>query len=145
MGIFIMDQAVERFEDQGRLVALVLRHQADLGPGVHFLTPDDLTQQLAYMDNPAGRVISPHLHNPSPRQVTQTGEVLFIRSGRLLVELFHQDKTPLAQVVLGPGDLVLLCGAPHGFKVLERCQMIEIKQGPYMGTQEKHYLFADQK
>ncbi|MBI5521687.1 MAG: hypothetical protein HY910_03590 [Desulfarculus sp.] len=140
-----MDQAVERFEDQGRLVALVLRQQADLGPGVHFLTPDDLTQQLAYMDNPAGRVISPHMHNPSLRQVTQTGEVLFIRSGRLLVELFHQDKSPLAQVVLGPGDLVLLCGAPHGFKVLERCQMIEIKQGPYMGAQEKHYLFADQK
>ena len=140
-----MDQAVERFEDQGRLVALVLRHHADLGAGVHFLTPGELTQQLAYMDNPAGRVIAPHVHNPSPRQVEQTGEVLIIRSGRLLVELFRQDKSPLAEVVLGPGDVVLLCGSPHGFKVLERCQMVEIKQGPYLGAAEKSFLFPEAK
>ena len=36
----------------------------------------------------------------------QTGEVLLILSGRLLVELFHQDHSPLAQVELDPGDLV---------------------------------------
>jgi hypothetical protein len=138
-----MDQAVEKFEDEGRLVALVLRHHADLGAGVHFLTPGELTQQLAYMDNPAGRVIPPHVHNPSLRQVEQTGEVLMIRSGRLLVELFRQDKSPLAEVVLGPGDVVLLCGSPHGFKVLERCQMVEIKQGPYLGAAEKMFLFPE--
>lgn len=136
-----MPQPVERFEDEGRLVALVLLHDADLGPGVHFLIPGELTQQLAYMDHPTGRIIAPHVLNPSPRQVEQTGEVLMIRSGRLLVELFRRDKTPLAQVELGPGDLVLLNDSPHGFKVLEHCQMIEVKQGPYLGTAEKMYLY----
>lgn len=140
-----MDQRVEVFEDQGRMVALVLRHDLDLGPGVHFLTPPEMTQQLALMDNPQGRVIAPHCHNPSPRQVEQTGEVLLVRSGRLLVELFRQDRSPLAQVELGPGDLVLLCGAPHGFKVLERCQMVEIKQGPYLGPAEKCFLFPEER
>ncbi len=140
-----MDEQVFRFEDEGRLVALVLRGQVDLGPGVHFLTPPEMTQQLAYMDNPAGRVIAPHTHNPSPRCVEQTGEVLLIQSGRLLVELCRRDRTLLAQVELGPGDVILLCGSPHGFKVLERCRMVEIKQGPYLGAAEKHFLFPEDK
>lgn len=39
--------------------------------------------------------------------------------------------------VLGPGDVILLCGGGHSFKMLEDSSMIEVKQGPYAGENDK--------
>ena len=49
--------------------------------GIEFFTPSDFSQQLGYMNRPLGYVIPPHVHNPVPREVQFTKEVLFIRSG----------------------------------------------------------------
>ncbi len=138
-----MNAGTERYDDDGRLVALVLRHDADLGPGAHFLTGPEMGQQLALMGHPAGHRIKAHVHNSSPRNVELTGEVLIIRRGRLKVELFREDGSSLGGIVLEPGDVILLNGGAHGFEVLEDCQMIEVKQGPYLGLGDKRLLFAD--
>ena len=37
--------------------------------GVHFFTPDEFSQQLGYMNHPAGKIIEPHFHNPVERSV----------------------------------------------------------------------------
>mgnify|MGYP000929369395 CR=1 FL=1 len=138
-----MGAGVERFEDAGRLVALVLRQDADLGPGAHFLTGPEMGQQLALMEHPTGHQIKAHVHNSSPRKVELTGEVLIIRQGRLRVNLFREDGAPLDSLELGPGDVILLNGGAHGFEVLEACQMIEVKQGPYLGLGDKRLLFQE--
>lgn len=138
-----MGAGVERFEDEGRLLALVLRQDADLGPGAHFLTGPELGQQLALMEHPAGHRIKAHLHNSSPRQVELTGEVLIIRQGRLRVNLFRDNGSPLHSLDLGPGDVILLNGGAHGFEVLEDCQMVEVKQGPYLGLGDKRLLYPE--
>ena len=39
--------------------------------------------------------------------------------------------------VINSGDIVLLFGGSHGFKILEDLEMIEIKQGPYVGDLDK--------
>ena len=36
-----------------------------------------------------------------------------------------------------PGDVVLLAHGGHGFTMLEPSEMIEVKQGPYAGEQDK--------
>ena len=138
-----MGAGTERYEENGRLVALVLRHDAELGPGAHFLTGPEMGQQLALMDHPTGHQIKAHVHNASPRNVELTGEVLIIRRGRLRVNLFREDGAPLQDIDLGPGDVILLNGGAHGFRVLEACQMIEIKQGPYLGLGDKRLLFTE--
>ncbi|MCA1905593.1 MAG: hypothetical protein LDL11_03260 [Desulfarculus sp.] len=138
-----MGAGIERYEDKGRLVALVLRQDADLGPGAHFLTDPEMGQQLALMDHPAGHRIKAHVHNSSPRNVELTGEVLIIRRGRLRVNLFRANGAPLHSLDLEPGDVILLNGGAHGFEVLEACQMIEVKQGPYLGLGDKRLLFPD--
>jgi len=38
---------------------------------------------------------------------------------------------------LGPGDVILLATGGHGFQMLEETEMIEVKQGPYVGDQDK--------
>ena len=105
--------------------------------GIHFFTPDDLSQQLAYMRHPAGKVIDPHIHNPVHRNVQYTQEVLFIKRGRLRVDFYDNDQTYLESRVLQGGDVILLATGGHGFEVLEEIEMIEVKQGPYAGDDDK--------
>ena len=106
-------------------------------PGIHFFTPNDFSQQLAYMHHPAGKVIDPHVHNPVPREVHVTQEVLFLRRGRLRVDLYDDDQNYLESHVLKAGDVILLASGGHGFEALEEIEMIEVKQGPYAGEQDK--------
>lgn len=119
-----------------QLLALILPrdfHQ----PGVHFFTPNDFSQQLAHMAHPAGKTITAHVHNPVPRQVHYTLEVLFIKKGKLRVDFYTPQQQYLESRVLQQGDLILLATGGHGFHVLEDLEMIEVKQGPYAGDNDK--------
>ena len=106
-------------------------------PGIHFFTESDFSQQLAYMHHPAGKIIQPQIHNPVIREVHYTQEVLFIKSGRLRVDFYDDDKVYKESRILEAGDVILLANGGHGFEVLEELEMIEVKQGPYAGEQDK--------
>lgn len=127
---------VERITCEDKLLAVIVRNSFQ-EPGIHFFTPDDLSQQLAYMRHPAGKVIQPHVHNPVPREVHYTQEVLFLRKGRMRVDFYDDDKNYLESRVLGAGDVILLADGGHGFEALEEIEMIEVKQGPYAGENDK--------
>ena len=105
--------------------------------GVKFFTPDSYSQQLAYMHHPTGKQICPHLHNPVKRNITFTQEVLFIKKGRLRVDFYNLKQEYLESHVLVGGDVILLITGGHGFEVLEEIEMIEVKQGPFVGEQDK--------
>ena len=105
--------------------------------GIQFFTPDNYTQQLAYMNRPAGYVIQPHLHNPLKREVEFTKEVIFLKSGVVRVDFYDESQKYLKSTVLNQGDVILLAYGGHGFEILENCEMIEVKQGPYAGEQDK--------
>lgn len=106
-------------------------------PGVHFFTPGHFSQQLGYMQHPAGHVIQAHVHNAVPRAVRFTQEVLILRRGRLRVDFYGEDRVYRDSRELGPGDVILLAGGGHGFEVIEDVEMIEVKQGPYTSSADK--------
>ena len=126
----------EEILHEGKLLALILRagFRAD---GIRFFTPNDFSQQLGYMNRPRGYVIPPHVHNPVERSVHYTKEVLFIRSGRVRVDFYDDSQNYLESRILGAGDVILLAFGGHGFEMLEACEMIEVKQGPYAGEADK--------
>lgn len=127
---------IETVGSAEQLFAIILRSEFK-EPGVHFFTPDNFSQQLAYMNHPAGKVIDPHVHNPVPREVEFTQEVLFLRQGKLRVDFYDNDRNYLESRILEAGDVILLASGGHGFEVLEEIEMIEVKQGPYAGNQDK--------
>jgi mannose-6-phosphate isomerase-like protein (cupin superfamily) len=129
-------EPVERIIHRGRLFALIVSgHFRE--PGIHFFTAPELSQQLAYMEHHAGKLIAPHVHNPVPREVLYTQEVLFIRRGRLRVDFYDPAQNYLRSRMLEAGDVVLLIEGGHGFEVIEDVEMIEVKQGPYAGERDK--------
>ena len=105
--------------------------------GISFFTTNEFSQQLGYMNRPAGYIISPHRHNLVSREVLQTQEVLFIKSGKLRVDFYTDEQEYLESRILTAGDIILLACGGHGFEMIEQSEIIEVKQGPYVEMQDK--------
>ncbi len=127
---------ITRVVHKEKIIAVIIKNSFN-GEGIHFFTPDDFSQQLAFMKHPVGRVIQPHVHNLIPREVFLTQEVLFIRKGKLRVDFYNEQKEYIESRILEEGDTILLASGGHGFEVLEEVEMVEVKQGPYSGENDK--------
>ena len=127
---------IEEIVFNNTLMAIIVSHKFN-EPGIHFFTPNDFSQQLAYMSHPKGKVIEPHVHNAVARNVHFTKEVLIIKKGKLRVDFYDADQTYFESRILYAGDIILLSEGGHGFEVLEPVEMYEVKQGPYAGDVDK--------
>lgn len=127
---------IDKIFHNNDLLAVIIRHSYKK-EGVEFLTPDSFSQQLGYMNRPAGYNIQPHVHNIVSREVQLTQEVLYIKSGLIRVDFYSDQQKYLESRVLAAGDVILLAYGGHGFEVLQACEMIEVKQGPYAGENDK--------
>jgi mannose-6-phosphate isomerase-like protein (cupin superfamily) len=130
------DKLVEYIVHELESIALIIRADYEK-PGIQFFTPGNFSQQVAIMKHPKGFQIAAHVHNLLVRQVLYTQEVLIIRSGKVKVNLYSSSKEFIESRVLNKGDVILLCGGGHSFEMLEETSMIEVKQGPYAGDNDK--------
>ncbi len=131
-----MEDLVQKIEYNGKTLAIIIKNDYSKD-GVEFFTPNDFSQQLAYMKHPKGKRIDAHTHNIVPREVSYTKEVLIIRKGKLRVDFYEDDQTYIESHIVEQGDIILLAFGGHGFECLEEVEMIEVKQGPYLGEQDK--------
>jgi hypothetical protein len=97
---------VEKIEHGKQLLAIIISHEFN-EEGIHFFTPVDFSQQLAYMHHQPGKIIEPHTHNPVTRQVSYTQEVLFIKRGKVRVDFYDKARKPLLSRILEKGDVIL--------------------------------------
>ena len=123
-------------KNRDMILAIIIKHDYK-GEGIEFFTPEHFSQQLGYMNRPSGYKITPHVHNAVDREVKLTQEVLFIKSGRVRIDFFNYERAYLESTILQQGDVVLLADGGHGFEMLEDSEIIEVKQGPYSGDEDK--------
>ena len=129
-------EKIEEINKKNKLLAMIIRNNYSCD-GVDFITPNEYSQQVAYMHHPTGKVIDAHVHNMVHRNVVLTQEVLFIKKGILRVDFYDEYEDYLESRDLYAGDIILLISGGHGFHVLEEVEMIEVKQGPYAGDNDK--------
>jgi len=127
---------IKKIKNKSQLIAIIIKSSFSK-KGIKFLTPDDFSQQLAYMQRPKGYKITPHVHKPVPRQVLYTRETLFIKSGRIKIDFYTEEKKYIKSTIVGAGDVVFIASGGHGFTMLEASEIIEVKQGPYPGEEDK--------
>lgn len=129
-------EGVEAIYQNDTLLAYVVR--ADAMPGAtDFITGDDAAFQAGFVVNPAGGSVVPHIHLPVVRTIVGTSELLLVKRGRCIVDVYGSDRTLVASRELAAGDLVISLGGGHGFRMLEDTVLFEVKQGPYGGQEEK--------
>lgn len=127
---------IQQIIHNNQLLSIIIRRSFQKD-GIEFFTPNDFSQQLAYMKRPKDYVISPHVHNPVSREVQFTKEVLYLKSGKVRVDFYDDQQQYLESTVLNTGDVILLAFGGHGFEMLEESEIIEVKQGPYAGDLDK--------
>ena len=126
----------EQITHNNVLLSIIIRNNFSK-EGISFFTEDHFSQQLGYMNRPEGYVILPHRHNLVPRKVDLTQEVLFVKSGKVRVDFYDDTQLYLESRLLYPGDVILLAHGGHGFQMIEKSEIIEVKQGPYCGEEDK--------
>lgn len=102
-----------------------------------FLTPPEFKQQVGFVVYPKDGEIARHVHRPLERHLMGTSEVLILRKGRCLIDIYNDDRQLVATRELYTGDIMLMVGGGHGFTMLEDTVLLEVKQGPYTGIDEK--------
>lgn len=127
---------VEKIIHQSQLIAMILRRDI-INEGIEFYTSSDSAQQIGAMAWSAGHTITPHIHRIVERTVMRTQEVLIIRRGKVRVDLYDEDQIYLESHIVETGDIIFLSSGGHGFTMLEDTVMVEVKQGPYVGVQDK--------
>jgi cupin fold WbuC family metalloprotein len=105
-----------------------------------FPTPPELELQVGFVVYQAGGVIPPHRHIPITRSIDRTCEVIVVRKGWCEVDIYNDDRQLVATRELKTGDLVIIVGGGHGFRMMEDTILLEVKQGPYLGLDEKEHL-----
>ncbi|MBT6225034.1 MAG: hypothetical protein HOI47_00095 [Candidatus Scalindua sp.] len=127
---------IEKIIHNDALLSIIIRRNFEKD-GLEFFTPDEFSQQLAYMKYPAGKIIQTHIHNKISRDVNYTQEVLIIKRGKIRIDFYDELKNYLQSRILEAGDIVLLAAGGHGIEVLEELEMVEVKQGPYVEGDDK--------
>lgn len=102
--------------------------------GLNFFSQDEDFIQVGVWGYGAGKELKAHIHNEVKREVLWTQEVLFVRSGMLRANIFDTNETKVAELEVKAGDVIILLRGGHGYDILEEgTQVLEIKNGPYVG------------
>lgn len=126
----------EQIKINDQVIAIIIYSEFSKD-GIEFFTPMEFSQQLGYMKREKGYKIQGHIHKLQMREVKYTQETLFIRRGRVRVDFYTDAKEYLTSRELKNGDVILLASGGHGFEFLEETEMIEVKQGPHYGDNDK--------
>tara|TARA_B110000881_G_scaffold166592_1_gene149724 strand:- start:304 stop:720 length:417 start_codon:yes stop_codon:yes gene_type:complete len=120
-----------------KIVAKVFKYQNKSFKGIEFFTANNLNMQIGLMGHSKNHIIKPHFHINRKKIVKQMSEFLIIFSGQLKVYFYNKKKLRDKSLILNKKDMILLISGGHGFKVLKKLEMLEIKQGPFIGKNDK--------
>jgi hypothetical protein len=128
---------IKTITDENEQTLAYILHTSDLPNRTVFATPDDCPQQVGFIVHGAGSEIARHFHAPVERAIVGTPEVLVLLEGRCEIDVYDREQALVATRELQPGDVMVMVAGGHGFRMLEDTAMLEIKQGPYFGPDEK--------
>lgn len=127
---------IEWIKNGEQVLAIII--PADYTPSAsEFITPDTYKQQVGFIVYPRDGEIVPHIHREVERKLLGTSEVLLVREGHCWVDFYRNDRTPCCSRELKTGDILVLVSGGHGFRMITATAFLEVKQGPYVGINEK--------
>jgi len=118
--------------DDGKIIAIVVKREFEKD-GVNFVSKQDFPLQLGISSYKKGATIKAHFHIEKEIRINKIQEVVHIKRGRTMVNLYGLDGKKFKSVELSEGDTIFFVDGGHGFEMLEDTKIIEVKQGPYFG------------
>ena len=100
-----------------------------------FFSPPESSFQFGLLAHKAGFVEPPHYHKPISRVIDDLQQMFVVQRGIVAVQLFDDDGGLLREIIMHPGDAIVLIHGVHAIRVIEDMQCISVKQGPFLGTE----------
>jgi len=119
-----------------KILGLIIDHKQNKKK-VNFYTPNSFTQQVGYISHNKGTYIKPHTHTKFLRKIYKTSEVLYVKKGKIRVDFYLSKSKYLFSKIINKDKIIVLNEGSHGFKIIEKCILIEIKQGPFNSKIDK--------
>lgn len=135
----MLSHQLEKILAGDEILALVVRSGFN-SPGPNFFTPPEWPQQLGLLVYEQGKKIPPHKHKCLKRETETFTEVLVLLAGRAKIDLYDSENRLIQTVILEPGDSILFASGGHAVEILEDAKILEVKQGPYIGQEEKEFF-----
>lgn len=102
-----------------------------------FVTEHDANLQVGFIVKRAGDDVPRHDHFPIEREIKGTAEVLVVRGGGGEVDFYDGQRKFIVTKQISEGDVIVMLGGGHGFRFDRDTVLLEVKQGPYPGIDEK--------
>jgi len=135
-----MNFQVKNIIIDNKVVAKVFKYKNENFKGINFFTSNDLNMQIGIMGHSKNHIIKPHFHINRKKIIKEMSELLIIFSGQLKIYFYNKKKLRAKSITINKKDMILLISGGHGFKVLKKLEMLEIKQGPFIGEKDKMKL-----
>jgi hypothetical protein len=126
--------SIEKIEYDGTIYAEIIWASTCVD-STSFYSPSESSFQFGLLAHKAGFVEPPHYHKPITRTINDLQQMFLVQRGKVAVLLYSDDKKLLREVILNPGDAIVLVHGIHAIRVIEDMQCISVKQGPFMGSE----------
>ena len=124
--------------DKKKLVSIIFKKtNKKIKKQINFFTNDRLPFQVGLFNHPENHKIIPHQHKKKVNKIKQKSEFLFLLSGKIRVNFFNKDKIKINSKIMKTGDMILLLDGGHGFDILKKTILVEVKQGPFNSKNDK--------
>jgi len=128
-----MQMSIEVIEHNGTRYAEIIWADTRVDKST-FFSPAESSFQFGLLAHEAGYQEPPHYHKEFDRTISDLQQMFVVQRGVVGVQLFDDDGYMLREVILNPGDAIVLIHGAHAIRVVEDMQCISVKQGPFMGV-----------
>ncbi|OGZ68558.1 MAG: hypothetical protein A3D35_02335 [Candidatus Staskawiczbacteria bacterium RIFCSPHIGHO2_02_FULL_34_9] len=126
----------EKIIDNNNILAIIVRSE-DWEVGLNFASSDEDFIQAGFWNYEKGKQLLPHIHLEAKREILKTQEVIFVKNGSLRADIFTDEGKLFKSVELHQGDTGVFLNGGHGYEILEEgTQILEVKNGPYVGPEK---------
>ena len=130
---------LEYIKEASSLLGIIIRDNYT-GDKIKFFTDNESNFQVGYMNRNTDYEVKPHYHKNQKRIINTTSEVLIIKNGKVKINFFDSNKNIIENKILNKGDIIVFLKGGHGIQFLEKTEIVEIKQGPYLEENDKNYI-----
>mgnify|MGYP006156660985 FL=1 len=123
-------------KDSGVVLARYIPADSAWAGGLKFFSDDEDYIQVGTWGYDSPKELLAHTHNEVHRDVAWTQEVIFVKKGSIRAEIYDLHNKKVKDIVCKAGDIIILLRGAHGYHILEDdTQVLEVKNGPYVGAE----------
>lgn len=120
---------MEKINYKNTTIAIRLKRLKD--GAVPLTNPNEPLQVLSHKRE-KGKYTKAHIHIFKKRITQKLQECLIMIKGKIKIDLYGPDKKLFRSIYLSAGEVVIFMNGGHAVRIIEDCELIEVKNGPFV-------------